>query len=164
MTRRLWRFCRRRDLGRYPATIEEVSLPEALINYEDRWFWRHSALTFPRRCAQDLTAGRVISGGSTLTMQVATAGLRTCARSAVKSASFALPAEMAFIQARYPDAVPEPRRLEYRYRVLRWPISASRLRVSELRWTRRCWPYKPQAPSWRYAPTAGLREPKRVSK
>ncbi|MEG3387505.1 transglycosylase domain-containing protein, partial [Salmonella enterica] len=28
---------------RYPVTIEEVSprYLEALINYEDRWFWRH---------------------------------------------------------------------------------------------------------------------------
>lgn len=63
-------------IWRYPVTIEEVSprYLEALINYEDRWFWRHPGVnpfSVARAAWQDLTAGRVISGGSTLTMQVA---------------------------------------------------------------------------------------------
>ncbi|SRN76913.1 peptidoglycan protein [Shigella flexneri] len=47
---------------------------EALINYEDRWFWKHPGVnpfSVARAAWQDLTSGRVISGGSTLTMQVA---------------------------------------------------------------------------------------------
>lgn len=69
-------LCRRRGIWRYPVTIEEVSprYLEALINYEDRWFWQHPGVnpfSVARAAWQDLTAGRVISGGSTLTMQVA---------------------------------------------------------------------------------------------
>ncbi|SUG46431.1 penicillin-binding protein 1C [Salmonella enterica subsp. arizonae] len=39
----LWRFADAGGIWRYPVTIEEVSprYLEALINYEDRWFWRH---------------------------------------------------------------------------------------------------------------------------
>jgi penicillin-binding protein 1C len=47
---------------------------QALIEYEDRWFWKHpgvNPLSVARAAWQDLLAGRVISGGSTLTMQVA---------------------------------------------------------------------------------------------
>ncbi|ECP3865304.1 peptidoglycan glycosyltransferase PbpC, partial [Salmonella enterica] len=72
----LWRFADDEGIWRYPVTIEEVSprYLEALINYEDRWFWRHPGVnpfSVARAAWQDLTAGRVISGGSTLTMQVA---------------------------------------------------------------------------------------------
>ncbi|EDW0050186.1 peptidoglycan glycosyltransferase PbpC [Salmonella enterica] len=72
----LWRFADDEGIWRYPVTIEEVSprYLEALINYEDRWFWRHPSVnpfSVARAAWQDLTAGRVISGGSTLTMQVA---------------------------------------------------------------------------------------------
>lgn len=72
----LWRFADAGGIWRYPVTIEEVSprYLEALINYEDRWFWRHPGVnpfSVARAAWQDLTAGRVISGGSTLTMQVA---------------------------------------------------------------------------------------------
>ncbi|EJJ9678388.1 peptidoglycan glycosyltransferase PbpC [Salmonella enterica] len=72
----LWRFADAEGIWRYPVTIEEVSprYLEALINYEDRWFWQHPGVnpfSVARAAWQDLTAGRVISGGSTLTMQVA---------------------------------------------------------------------------------------------
>jgi len=72
----LWRFADRDGIWRYPVTIEEVSprYLEALIQYEDRWFWDHPGVnpfSVLRAAWQDLTAGKVISGGSTLTMQVA---------------------------------------------------------------------------------------------
>lgn len=39
----LWRFADADGIWRYPVTIEDVSprYLEALINYEDRWFWKH---------------------------------------------------------------------------------------------------------------------------
>lgn len=72
----LWRFADAEGVWRYPVTIEEVSprYLEALIQYEDRWFWDHPGVnpfSIVRAGWQDLTAGRVVSGGSTLTMQVA---------------------------------------------------------------------------------------------
>lgn len=72
----LWRFADAEGIWRYPVTIEEVSprYLEALIQYEDRWFWTHPGVnpfSVARAAWQDLRAGRVISGGSTLTMQVA---------------------------------------------------------------------------------------------
>ncbi len=61
---------------RYPVTIDEVSplYLEALINYEDRYFWRHpgvNPLALTRAFWQMVKEGELISGGSTLTMQVA---------------------------------------------------------------------------------------------
>ncbi|GHL73806.1 hypothetical protein ECZU34_15540 [Escherichia coli] len=72
----LWRFADAEGIWRYPVTIEDVSprYLEALINYEDRWFWKHPGVnpfSVARAAWQDLASGRVISGGSTLTMQVA---------------------------------------------------------------------------------------------
>ena len=72
----LWRFADADGIWRYPVTIDEVSprYLAALIHYEDRWFWDHpgvNPLSVARAAWQDLRAGRVISGGSTLTMQVA---------------------------------------------------------------------------------------------
>ena len=72
----LWRFADAEGIWRYPVTIDEVSprYLSALIQYEDRWFWEHpgvNPLSVVRAAWQDLRAGRVISGGSTLTMQVA---------------------------------------------------------------------------------------------
>ena len=72
----LWRFADSEGIWRYPVTIEEVSprYLEALIQYEDRWFWDHPGVnpfSIVRAGWQDLTAGRVVSGGSTITMQVA---------------------------------------------------------------------------------------------
>lgn len=72
----LWRFADAEGIWRYPVTLEEVSprYLQALIQYEDRWFWDHpgvNPLSVLRAAWQDMSAGRVISGGSTLTMQVA---------------------------------------------------------------------------------------------
>lgn len=72
----LWRFADENGIWRYPVTVSDVSprYLEALINYEDRWFWDHpgiNLLAIIRAAWQDLLSGKVISGGSTLTMQVA---------------------------------------------------------------------------------------------
>jgi len=72
----LWRFADSDGIWRYPVTIEDVSSRylEALIQYEDRWFWDHPGVnpfSVLRAAWQDLSSGKVVSGGSTLTMQVA---------------------------------------------------------------------------------------------
>lgn len=61
---------------RYPISVRDVSplYLEALLAYEDRSFPRHpgvNPLAVARAGWQNLRAGRVVSGGSTLTMQVA---------------------------------------------------------------------------------------------
>jgi len=61
---------------RHPTSIEAVSprYLEALLQVEDRWFAWHpgvNPLAMARAAWQWLRAGRVVSGGSTLTMQVA---------------------------------------------------------------------------------------------
>jgi penicillin-binding protein 1C len=61
---------------RQPVALEEVSphYLHALLQYEDRWFHWHpgvNPLALLRAAAQWLRHGRVVSGGSTLTMQVA---------------------------------------------------------------------------------------------
>lgn len=72
----LWRFADAQGVWRYPVTPEEVSLDylQALLTYEDRWFWYHpgiNPLSIVRAAWQDLRGGEIVSGGSTLTMQVA---------------------------------------------------------------------------------------------
>ena len=69
-------FADRDGVWRYPASVDSVSplYLQALLNYEDRWFWRHpgvNPVALARAGAQWLATGRVVSGGSTLTMQVA---------------------------------------------------------------------------------------------
>jgi len=61
---------------RYPVTPETVSphYLKALLTYEDRWFYRHpgiNPLALARAAWQNLRSRRLVSGGSTLTMQVA---------------------------------------------------------------------------------------------
>lgn len=61
---------------RYPATPASVSplYLQALLEYEDRWFWRHpgvNPVAMLRAAGQWVRHRRVVSGGSTLTMQVA---------------------------------------------------------------------------------------------
>ena len=61
---------------RYPVTPEDVSplYLEALLTYEDRWFHRHRGINpfaMTRAVAQALWHREIVSGGSTLTMQVA---------------------------------------------------------------------------------------------
>ena len=72
----LWRFADNEGIWRYPVTVEQVSprYLEALIGYEDRWFWDHPGINpfaILRAAWQDLRSGEIVSGGSTLTMQVA---------------------------------------------------------------------------------------------
>ncbi|KRD80485.1 penicillin-binding protein 1C [Lysobacter sp. Root983] len=69
-------FADRGGIWRYPVRIEQVSplYLQALLNYEDRWFWKHPGVNpyaLLRAGGQWLGSGRVVSGGSTLTMQVA---------------------------------------------------------------------------------------------
>uniref|UniRef100_UPI002624BCC9 penicillin-binding protein 1C n=1 Tax=uncultured Azohydromonas sp. TaxID=487342 RepID=UPI002624BCC9 len=63
-------------IWRQPVTAEEVSplYLQALLGYEDRWFYWHpgvNPVALARAAAQWLRHGRIVSGGSTLTMQVA---------------------------------------------------------------------------------------------
>lgn len=72
----LWRFADADGVWRYPISIDQVSpyYLEALINYEDRWFYDHpgvNPVALGRAMWQNIKSGKVISGGSTLTMQVA---------------------------------------------------------------------------------------------
>nr|WP_246022781.1 penicillin-binding protein 1C [Lysobacter terrigena] len=69
-------FADSRGVWRYPVRAEAVSplYLQALIGYEDRWFWRHPGINpyaLARAGAQVLRYRHVVSGGSTLTMQVA---------------------------------------------------------------------------------------------
>nr|WP_306441639.1 penicillin-binding protein 1C [Methyloversatilis sp. XJ19-49] len=61
---------------RYPVTLADVSprYVEALLGYEDRWFRWHPGVNpaaLARAAWQWADSGRIVSGGSTLTMQVA---------------------------------------------------------------------------------------------
>ncbi len=61
---------------RHPATVASVSplYLEALLTYEDRWFRQHPGINpaaMARAAWQWLRSGRIVSGGSTLSMQVA---------------------------------------------------------------------------------------------
>lgn len=72
----LWRFADNEGVWRYPVQPEQVSprYLEALINYEDRWFWHHPGInpfSLLRAAWQFIRHGEIVSGGSTLTMQVA---------------------------------------------------------------------------------------------
>ncbi|MGE8360950.1 peptidoglycan glycosyltransferase PbpC [Pseudomonas sp.] len=72
----LWRFADRDGVWRYPVSPDEVSsyYLDALLTYEDRWFYQHpgvNPLALGRAAWQNLGGGRVVSGGSTLSMQVA---------------------------------------------------------------------------------------------
>ncbi|MGY2290640.1 peptidoglycan glycosyltransferase PbpC [Pseudomonas sp. SDO528_S397] len=72
----LWRFADAHGVWRYPVRTDEVSpyYLDALLTYEDRWFYTHpgvNPLALVRATWQNLTGARVVSGGSTLSMQVA---------------------------------------------------------------------------------------------
>jgi len=61
---------------RYPTTAKQVSplYLTALLHYEDRWFYRHPGINpyaLARGFFGGLLHGHIVSGGSTLTMQVA---------------------------------------------------------------------------------------------
>ncbi|MCB1579252.1 MAG: penicillin-binding protein 1C, partial [Xanthomonadales bacterium] len=69
-------FADAEGIWRYPVSMEDVSplYLEALVGYEDRWFWRHPGINpvaALRALGQMIANRRIVSGGSTLTMQVA---------------------------------------------------------------------------------------------
>jgi penicillin-binding protein 1C len=69
-------FPDRTQVWRHPVGIDDVSprYLEALIAYEDRQFWIHPGVNpfaLMRAAWQRVSSGRIVSGGSTLTMQVA---------------------------------------------------------------------------------------------
>ena len=72
----LWRFADANGVWRYPVSVEQVSplYIEALLAYEGRWFYDHpgiNPLALARALWLNLRHGRIVSGGSTLSMQVA---------------------------------------------------------------------------------------------
>ncbi|MCP4322788.1 MAG: penicillin-binding protein 1C [Psychromonas sp.] len=69
-------FADKDGVWRYQVSLEDVSADylEALISYEDRYFYQHPGInpvSFLRAAWQYLYHQRIVSGGSTLTMQVA---------------------------------------------------------------------------------------------
>lgn len=69
-------FAAANGVWRYPVSVDEVSplYTQALITYEDRWFRRHpgvNPVALVRAALQWASQGRIVSGGSTLSMQVA---------------------------------------------------------------------------------------------
>lgn len=69
-------FADKQGVWRYPVKMADVSVKyiNTLLAYEDRWFWYHpgvNPLSMLRAAGQNLVNNRIISGGSTLTMQVA---------------------------------------------------------------------------------------------
>jgi penicillin-binding protein 1C len=69
-------FSNARQQWRYPIANDQVPnhYKTLLLGYEDRWFYWHfgvNPLSILRAAWQNLSAGTVVSGGSTLTMQVA---------------------------------------------------------------------------------------------
>lgn len=69
-------FADQNGVWRYPVTPEQVSplYIQALLGYEDQWFWRHPGVNpwaMTRAAWQWVRQGQIVSGGSTLTMQVA---------------------------------------------------------------------------------------------
>lgn len=69
-------FGDRQGVHRYNVTLADVDpfYIQALLNYEDRWFYWHpgfNPVSVVRAAWQWASNGYVVSGGSTLTMQVA---------------------------------------------------------------------------------------------
>ncbi len=69
-------FADQKGIHRYPVTIAQVSpfYLQTLLAYEDQYFYSHpgfNPFSYARALMQWAVNGRVISGGSTITMQVA---------------------------------------------------------------------------------------------
>jgi len=69
-------FADSKGVWRFKTRVDEVSplYLEALINYEDRYFFLHPGInpfSAVRALIQNLRSGKIVSGASTLTMQVA---------------------------------------------------------------------------------------------
>lgn len=72
----LWRFADSQGIWRYPVTLNDVPnyYLQALLTYEDRHFYQHFGVDLTallRASYQNLANGKIISGGSTITMQLA---------------------------------------------------------------------------------------------
>ncbi len=72
----LRRFLATDSMWRFPVTLQEVSpdLVKALVESEDRWYYEHpgvNPLAIVRAAWGNLLAGRVVSGASTIPMQIA---------------------------------------------------------------------------------------------
>lgn len=72
----LWRFADENGIWRYPVTLEEVPdyYLDVLLNYEDRHFYNHfgvNPISLFRAGWQNISNNRIVSGGSTISMQVA---------------------------------------------------------------------------------------------
>jgi len=64
------------DYWRIHAPLDRISpfMRRAVVEYEDRWFYYHpgvNPVSLVRAAATNISAGRVVCGGSTITMQVA---------------------------------------------------------------------------------------------
>ncbi len=69
-------FADSKGVWRYPIRYSQVSplYIQALLTYEDRWFWYHpgiNPLSLLRAAQQNISQGKIVSGGSTISMQVA---------------------------------------------------------------------------------------------
>ncbi len=69
-------FADENGVWRYPTKLSAVSplYIQAVLTYEDRWFYSHPGINpfaFIRASVQNISAGHIVSGGSTITMQVA---------------------------------------------------------------------------------------------
>lgn len=69
-------FADHEGLWRYQVGLDEVSPDylKAVLNYEDRWFYQHpgfNPFSIARAAWQNWRCGCIVSGGSTITMQVA---------------------------------------------------------------------------------------------
>ena len=72
----LWRFADQNGVWRYSVNLDEVPdyYLDVLLNYEDRYFYDHigiNPVSLVRAAWQNIANDRIISGGSTLSMQVA---------------------------------------------------------------------------------------------
>jgi penicillin-binding protein 1C len=72
----LWRFADQNGIWRYSVTLDEVPdyYLDVLLNYEDRYFYDHigiNPISMFRAAWQNISNGKIISGGSTISMQVA---------------------------------------------------------------------------------------------
>ncbi|WP_294965953.1 penicillin-binding protein 1C [uncultured Gilliamella sp.] len=72
----LWRFADSNGIWRYSVNLNEVPdyYLDVLLNYEDRHFYKHigiNPLSLLRATWQNLTNNKIVSGGSTISMQVA---------------------------------------------------------------------------------------------
>lgn len=92
-------FADTNGIWRFPARPNQVSplYLQALLTYEDKWFYYHpgiNLLSLARAMFQNLSQGRVVSGGSTLTMQVA----RILEKDTVRPKSFLSRLGVKFLQ------------------------------------------------------------------